>query len=48
MASAIIGGKRRVLRAELQKKGKSDEKAAIEASGMKKPVAKKAKKKSAY
>lgn len=47
MASAIIGGKRRVLRAELQKKGKSDEQAKM--AGSKEPVAKpKKSKKKAY
>ena len=52
MASPIVGGKRRAVRAELQKKGKNNEADAL--SGMKKEAskpaakAKKAKKKSAY
>ncbi len=49
MASPIVGGKRRAVRAELQKKGRNDEATALgrgEAT-VKKPV-KKAKKKSAY
>lgn len=46
MASAIIGGKRRVARAELQKKGKNQEEAMLSGKAEKpKPSKKQPKKK---